>query len=61
MAFERILEHKKEPIQPENIQSLIKDPYIFEFLGLSPDEKNTERTIETAIIDHLQKFLLEVW
>jgi len=59
MAFERILEHKKDPVQPENIQSLIKDPYIFEFLGLTPDEKNTERTIETAIINHLQKFLLE--
>lgn len=57
LAFERVLEHKKT--STENIQSLLKDPYIFEFLGLSPDEKNSEKEIETAIIDHLQKFLLE--
>lgn len=57
LAFERVLEHKKTPI--ENIQSLLKDPYIFEFLGLKPDEKNSEKEIETAIIDHIQNFLLE--
>ena len=57
LAFERVLEHKKT--SADNIQSLLKDPYIFEFLGLSSDEKNSEKDIETAIIDHLQKFLLE--
>lgn len=57
LAFERVLEHKKS--STENIQNLLKDPYIFEFLGLSPEEKNSEKNIETAIIDHLQKFLLE--
>ena len=57
LAFERVLEHKKSPT--ENIQSVLKDPYIFEFLGLDSDEKNSEKDIETAIIDHIQKFLLE--
>ncbi|HJY11779.1 MAG TPA: PDDEXK nuclease domain-containing protein, partial [Flavobacterium sp.] len=37
----------------------IKDPYIFEFLGLASDVQNSERSIESSIIDHLQKFLLE--
>jgi predicted nuclease of restriction endonuclease-like (RecB) superfamily len=59
MAFERVLEHKKETPEKPTIQNLIKDPYIFEFLGLPSDIKNTERNIETAIIDHIQKFLLE--
>lgn len=59
LAFERILEHKKDIPEKPNIQNLIKDPYIFEFLGLSNDIKNSERNIETAIIDHIQKFLLE--
>ncbi|WP_456315463.1 PDDEXK nuclease domain-containing protein [Pseudomonas shirazensis] len=59
LAFERILEHKTEEAHPETIRNLIKDPYIFEFLGLSPDVKNSERRIESSIIDHLQKFLLE--
>jgi predicted nuclease of restriction endonuclease-like (RecB) superfamily len=59
LAFERVLEHKIIERHPETIQNLIKDPYIFEFLGLSPDVKNSERSIETSIIDHLQQFLLE--
>jgi predicted nuclease of restriction endonuclease-like (RecB) superfamily len=57
LAYERVLEHKKS--SAENIHSILKDPYIFEFLGLKPDEKISEKDIETAIIDHIQKFLLE--
>jgi len=60
LAFERVVKHLPEHTSKPTIESLIKDPYIFEFLGLSPDEKNTERSIETALIDHLQKFLLEI-
>jgi predicted nuclease of restriction endonuclease-like (RecB) superfamily len=58
LSFERTL----NPISKEqniSIHSVLKDPYIFEFLGLSNDAKNTEFQIETAIIDHIQKFLLE--
>jgi len=57
LAYERVLQHKRSPA--ENIQSVLKDPYIFEFLGLKTDEKTSEKDIETAIIDHIQKFLLE--
>lgn len=57
LAYERVLQHKKSPV--ENINSVLKDPYIFEFLGLKTDEKISEQEIETAIIDHIQKFLLE--
>lgn len=58
LSFERTL----NPVSKEqniSIHSVLKDPYIFEFLGLSNDAKNTEFQIETAIIDHIQKFLLE--
>ena len=59
LAFERVVKHlPTKPAKP-SIENLMKDPYIFEFLGLSSEDKNSERTIETAIIDHLQKFLLE--
>ena len=54
LAYERVLEHKKS--SPETIQSVLKDPYIFEFLGLKADEQFSEKEIETAIIDHIQKF-----
>lgn len=58
MAFERVVKHLPAKEKP-TIQNLIKDPYIFEFLGLTTDTKNTEFAVETAIIDHIQKFLLE--
>lgn len=57
LAYERVLQHKKSPA--DNIHSILKDPYIFEFFGLTPHEKISEREIETGIIDHIQKFLLE--
>jgi predicted nuclease of restriction endonuclease-like (RecB) superfamily len=59
LAFERILTHQPTKEHPESINYLIKDPYIFDFLGLDPEAKNTERDIETAILNHIQKFLLE--
>lgn len=60
LTFERIIQHPTEQSKQKlNIQSVLKDPYIFEFLGLNPNEKNSERDIETAIIDHIQRFLME--
>ncbi len=38
----------------------IKDPYIFEFLGFPSDVTQTETKIETALITHLQQFLMEL-
>lgn len=59
LAFERVVKHLPEKEKKSSIENLIKDPYIFEFLGLPSEEKNSERTVDNAIIDHLQKFLLE--
>jgi len=49
-----------EKVERATPQNLIKDPYIFEFLGLTTDRKLTENRIETALINHLQKFLMEL-
>jgi predicted nuclease of restriction endonuclease-like (RecB) superfamily len=46
-------------VSKETAQS-IKDPYIFEFLGLTQSARHHERVIESALIDHLQSFLLEL-
>lgn len=60
LTFERVIQHPTEQSkQKPDIQSVLKDPYIFEFLGLNPNEKNSEKDIETAIIDHIQRFLME--
>lgn len=41
-------------------QQFIKDPYIFEFLNLPSDVRQTESTIEAALINHLREFLMEM-
>ncbi|WP_051349460.1 PDDEXK nuclease domain-containing protein [Chryseobacterium gregarium] len=43
----------------KEVSNFIKDPYIFEFLGLPSDISQTETQIESALITHLQKFLME--
>ena len=47
----------KEEVQPTEI---LKSTYILEFLGLEDNSKYHEKELEQAIIDHLQKFLLEL-
>jgi predicted nuclease of restriction endonuclease-like (RecB) superfamily len=39
---------------------LIKDPYLFEFLGIPAQTRLTENNLETALINHLQAFLMEL-
>lgn len=38
----------------------IRDPYIFEFLGLKAKEAVAESDLESALLDHLQEFLMEL-
>jgi predicted nuclease of restriction endonuclease-like (RecB) superfamily len=44
----------------ETIEDLIRDPYVLEFTGLAELPQYTESDLETALLDHLQKFLLEL-
>lgn len=39
-------------------QALLKDPYLFDFLTL--EEPFHERELETSLVEHIQKFLLEL-
>ena len=41
-------------------EKIVKDPYVLEFLDLEPNPHFYEKDLEQAIIDHLQKFLLEL-
>jgi predicted nuclease of restriction endonuclease-like (RecB) superfamily len=43
--------------QPED---LLKNPYVLEFLGLEEKERYTETELESAIINKLEHFLLEL-
>jgi predicted nuclease of restriction endonuclease-like (RecB) superfamily len=44
----------------ENPQDVLKDPYVLEFLGLDENTHYSESDIESAIIDKLEIFLLEL-
>lgn len=44
----------------EKPKDAVKDPYVLEFLGLPELPEYSETELETRIIDHLQKFLLEL-
>ncbi len=44
----------------ENPSDAIKDPLILEFLGLQEDSSYSEEDLETAIINQLEQFLLEL-
>lgn len=48
---------KAEPLHPGQI---IRDPYIFEFLGLRSRDVMGESDLEDALLDRLQDFLLEM-
>lgn len=67
--YERLLssQNKQELMQETNAQAetlrpedIIKDPYILEFLNLGNIPKLTEKGLESALIDKLQAFLLEL-
>lgn len=53
----RLAHESAETLRPVDI---IRDPYVFEFLGLTPAEALREKDLESALIDHLQAFLLEL-
>ena len=38
----------------------VRDPYVFDFLGLKPQEVMYESDVEDAILDNLEEFLLEL-
>jgi predicted nuclease of restriction endonuclease-like (RecB) superfamily len=46
------------PMQSDLANNVLKDPYIFDFLTL--DTKFREKELESALLHHLEKFLLEL-
>ena len=67
--YERLLSSKNKEQVATEIQTLelakkpedvIRDPYVLEFLGLTPNDDFYESDLEQALITHLQKFLLEL-
>lgn len=60
--FERHFKQPQLPMkeaQPSKLE-LLKNPMIAEFLGFKQDYSFSEQELETAIINHLQEFLMEM-
>jgi predicted nuclease of restriction endonuclease-like (RecB) superfamily len=55
-----ILELAKSGHKPKNENDLIKEPYVFEFLGVPQNSILTETQLEKKLLDNLQHFLLEL-
>jgi predicted nuclease of restriction endonuclease-like (RecB) superfamily len=64
--FERLLSSQKPALPTAEqtgtlmIDDFIKDPYVLEFLNLPENPVPKETNLESAIITHLQEFLLEM-
>ena len=56
LLIERINKKKQIP----NIQGLVKDIYTFEFLGLPIKDAVEESELETALLDNIREFILEL-
>lgn len=57
---ENVLAVAKNEKLPTDAKEIIKDPILLEFLGLKMESSYYEKDLETAIITHLQEFLLEL-
>jgi predicted nuclease of restriction endonuclease-like (RecB) superfamily/predicted GNAT family N-acyltransferase len=55
-----VSEEAAEKIKALQPQDILRDPYVLEFLQLRERPSYSERDLETALIDQLQDFLLEL-
>lgn len=55
-----LLKLAKKGQELQKYEDMIKDPYVLEFTGLSPQSKLYESKLEQALIDNLSNFLLEL-
>jgi predicted nuclease of restriction endonuclease-like (RecB) superfamily len=57
---ELLAEITQQGAENNRVRDLIKSVYTFEFLGLNPKDAVEESDLETALLDHLQSFILEM-
>ncbi|MGB4673717.1 MAG: PDDEXK nuclease domain-containing protein [Azovibrio sp.] len=68
LQYERLLSSRDKheallaptDVEKEQPRDFIKDPYVLEFLDLPEAPWPKEQSIESAIVDHLRSFLLEM-
>lgn len=54
------VEKHRSTLEKQSPEDFIKDPYVFEFLNIPQPIGASEKQIESALIENLQQFLLEL-
>jgi len=57
---QKLADLSQQGAEKAEAQLVIRDPYVFEFLGLKPREVMSESQQEEQLIDKLEEFLLEL-
>jgi len=57
---ETVLSLAQHGIEMSNPANMIKDPYVFEFLGVPENKPMMESDLEKALMQQIEKFLLEL-
>ena len=57
---EKVLELALKGNEINKASDIVKDPYVFEFLGLPEEKPIMESDLEKALIAHIENFLLEL-
>ena len=57
---EKVLQLAREGQILNKPEDVIKDPYVFEFLGVPEQKPLLEKDLEYKLINHIEKFLLEL-
>ena len=57
---EKVLELALKGNEINKASDVVKDPYVFEFLGIPEEKVIMENDLEKALITHIEKFLLEL-
>ena len=57
---EKLLEQVHDETPVNSSPGIIRDPYVFEFIGLKKHEVIQEKEMEQALLDNLMQFLLEL-
>ncbi|MDZ4403747.1 PDDEXK nuclease domain-containing protein [Prosthecobacter sp.] len=55
-----VIERARRQEPRETIADMLRDPYVLEFTGLAEMPSYSEDELEAALLDHLQRFLLEL-
>lgn len=57
---EKVLSFSQKGNEIEKPEDIIRDPYVFEFLGLPEDKPFMESDLEATLVAQIEKFLLEL-